>query len=111
MKISARNSKTKDNKIAANRDCEMVNVYARDAYMEGVYPRVGFSGGDCVEGADRGTSLSPQATVILSRRIDTWPAYNLHSSSLKRAWLVHRRRDTQLRCDLRRAKPSASLLT
>jgi len=79
--------------------------------MEGVYPRVGFSGGDCVEGADRGTSLSPQATVILSRRIDTWPAYNLHSSSLKRAWLVHRRRDTQPRSDLRRAKPSASLLT
>lgn len=53
------------------------------------------------EGADRGTSLSPQATVILSRRIDTWPAYNLHSSSLKRAWLVHWRRDTQPRCDLR----------
>lgn len=51
--------------------------------------------------ADRGTSLSPQATVILSRRIDTWPAYNLHSSSLKRAWLVHRWRDTQPRCDLR----------
>lgn len=53
------------------------------------------------EGADRGTSLSPQATVILSRRIDTWPAYNLHSSSLKRAWLVHWWRDTQPRCDLR----------